>query len=279
MTSFFQLWDIIEAERSGLSSQDFTHLSLADRMAQGRDVGEEFIRKVLAHHGVFIKSATSSQDKRQKIDGFWNGEAVQIKLRRSSRGGSNDIAFEVVRNHEKDIPLSKQLEDPNQQGRDWIGSAKHYFVMNQQETEIYHVHAEDLKKIIGEAIKALNNSQMLGHLTGPFNFRGVDLRPTKDRDPESFTPFKVMAFVPVELVKRESYEIVDIPEEPKEPPRPKDIGSTYWQHILSAQEGEEVEFQKPNNAKKLKFFLNYVKKRKDLDADVEGNVVKLRKAS
>jgi len=39
MTSFFQLWDIIEAERSGLSSQDFTHLSLADRMAQGRDVG------------------------------------------------------------------------------------------------------------------------------------------------------------------------------------------------------------------------------------------------
>jgi hypothetical protein len=88
-----------------------------------------------------------------------------------------------------------------------------------------------------------------------------------------------MAFVPVELVKRESYEIVDIPEEPKEPPRPKDIGSAYWQHILSAQDGEEVEFQKPNNAKKLKFFLNYVKKRKDLDANVEGNMVKLRRAS
>lgn len=195
---------------SGLSKTDFTGLSLSDRMAQGRDIGETYIRNVLKEkHGIDIKPTTGYHaDARLKIDGYLNGEPVQIKLRRSNRDNRNDIAYELVRNHDSSIPISQELSNPRQQGRDYKGSSvKHYFVMNQAETAVYHISSFSIRQAVNEAIKELE-SKFNGLLKRPFTCsNGVQLRPTTDRDPASFTPSKVMAFVPVESVGGKSYDI------------------------------------------------------------------------
>lgn len=193
-------------ESSGLSKHDFTNQSLQDRMAQGRDIGEPFIKRQLAMHGLVITGVPARMDKTQKIDGMLKGEPVQIKLRRSGMAGRNDISYEVCRNHDDTRPLSEQLKDIHQQGRDYKGQVKHYFVMNQAETEIYHVPAAMIKASVDKAIAELDSKG--GRLTRPLTASdGTELRPTRDKDAESFTPFKVMAFIPVNNVILKSYPI------------------------------------------------------------------------
>ena len=195
-------------EASGLSKQDFTALSQAERMAQGRDIGEPYIKAQLKAHGLNITDVSSQMDIGQKVDGMLNGKPIQIKLRRSSAEGRNDISYEVCRNHNSRVPLQDQLLDIHQQGRDYKGKVEFYFVMNQQETEIYEVPAHELKSAVMNAIEELNNSPMGGILSRPFKAsNGTELRPTRDRDPSSFTPTKVMAFIPVASVVEKSYPI------------------------------------------------------------------------
>lgn len=210
--------------RSGLSDQDFTGLGIADRMAQGRDVGEPFVRRMLKQkHGIDIFPAQDyDTDARLKIDGYLNGEAVQIKLRRSGRDGQNDIAYEVVRNHDNRRTIRDQLRNIHQQGRDYKGTkVKHYFVMNRQETAVYHVQAAALKKAVEIALDELEMYHG-GVLQRPFlcATNGVELRPTIDRDRSSFTPHKVMAFIPVDSVGGKPLDITDatpdkVPEVPE----------------------------------------------------------------
>jgi hypothetical protein len=198
-------------EASGMMQDDFSKLSIADRMAQGRDIGEPFIIQSLKKHGVNITPTKDyHSDAKLKIDGYLNGkEPVQIKLRRSFKQGRNDIAFEVLRNHDDSLLLSEQLKDFHKQGRDYRGTTvQHYFVLNQNETEIYHVPALRLKNAVIYAIRELNMSNLSGKLTRPFvSSLKIDLRPTRDPDPDSFTPFKVMAFIPVESVVETRYPI------------------------------------------------------------------------
>lgn len=209
MVSFRQFVEI----SSGMTKQDFSSLSLADRMAQGRNIGEPFIIEKLKEQGVsIVPSQGYHADAKLKIDGYLNGdqnEPVQIKLRRSFKPGRNDIAYEVLRNHNNNDLLLNQLTNFHQQGRDFRGtSVKHYFVLNQLETEIYYVPAQKLKKSVLDAIRELNMSDLGGALTKPFiASNGIDLRPTRDPDPNSFTPYKVMAFIPVESVVEKKYPI------------------------------------------------------------------------
>lgn len=182
---------------------------IGDRMALGKDIGEEQIRTALASHGVnIVPSKGYHADARLKIDGYLNGEPVQIKLRTSGRDNRNDIAFELVRNHDKNIPVRQELQDFHHQGRDYRGTTvKHYFVMNQQETAVYHISADSIKKAVEAAISDLDAKKQ-GFLQVPFtSTNGVQLRPTTDRDPKSFTPSKVMAFVPIASVQGKSYDI------------------------------------------------------------------------
>lgn len=204
-------------------------MGIADRMAQGRDVGESFIRRMLKQkHGIVIEPSKGYHaDARLKIDGYLNGEAVQIKLRRSGRDDRNDIAYEVVRNHDNRRPLRDQLQDPHQQGRDYKGTAvKHYFVMNREETAVYHVPAAALKKAVEITLDELE-AYHDGFLQRPFTCgtNGTQLRPTIDRDPESFTPNKVMAFIPVDAVGGKPLDITDktpdkAPERPQQASEP-----------------------------------------------------------
>jgi len=211
--SFAEWLQIIEADKtkSGLAGSDFTGLSLADRMAQGRDIGEPFIKRQLAMHGIKISGVPARMDKTQKVDGMWNNDPIQIKLRRSGIAGRNDISFEVCRNHDNIFKLSDQLRNVDKQGRDYKGQVKHYFVMNQAETEIYHVLASAIKAAANAAIAELDaDRRMQGYLTRAFPAsNGTELRPTRDKDPDSFTPFKVMAFIPVDSVVQKAYPIQD----------------------------------------------------------------------
>ena len=280
MLSFFELNELIE-QSSGMMRQDFTSMPLDQRMAQGRDIGEEFMRRQLLAHGIQITPASVRQDKSQKIDGFWNGEAVQLKLRRSSRSGSNDLAYEVVRNHDDQIPLIQQLQTPQQQGRDYKGTAKHYFVMNQSETEIYHIITDDIKQLVNAAVQSLGNEP----LTRAINFRGIDLRPTRDRDPESFTPYKVMAFVPIESVKQETYDVnptlpMPVPE-PSGPAKPQKLTDSMWRNILSAKEEGIKVFPRPNKGfKDLEKYINRQRgEATGLQLSVDGNMATLKKVA
>jgi hypothetical protein len=200
-------------EKSGMSNKDFSSLPINDRMAQGRVIGEKFIIEKLMEHGIEILPAEGYHvDARLKIDGYLGGlpkEPVQIKLRRTFKPGRNDIAYEVLRNHDSTLRLADQLENYHQQGRDYRGTlVEHYFILNQSETEIYYVPASKMKKFVVECITELNTSSFQGKLFKPFKAsNGIDLRPTKDPDPRSFTPNKVMAFIPVEEVVEEKFVI------------------------------------------------------------------------
>jgi len=268
----FAIW----LEASGMPSGDWSHLSLADRMAQGRDVGENFIRRILSHHGVHISQPKGSQiDKRDKIDGFWNNEPVQIKLRKTSGASrTDDIAYEVVRNHDNTLPLVQQLENPAQQGRDWSGRAKHYFILNRPETEIYHVLADDIKTRVLEAVLALGNQP----LTQAIEIAGVDLRPTRDNDPQSFTPFKVMAFVKVLPILKGRYPVIDLPKEIPPQALPKGITDAMAELVKTAIENGQASFNKPNNVKILKPLEKYARKR-GVDVEVVGNRIILKRAA
>lgn len=200
-------------ETSSMIQKDFSNLPIQDRMAQGRDIGEKFIIEKLKEHGIDITPAKDfNTDVKLKIDGYLGGnvrEPVQIKLRRSFKPGRNDIAYEVLRNHDNTKLLSDQLNNYHQQGRDFRGTkVEHYFVLNQTETEIYYVPASKLKNAVLESIRELNLSYFGGRLSKPFKAaNGIDLRPTRDPDPNSFTPNKVMAFIPVESVVEERFPI------------------------------------------------------------------------
>jgi len=273
MLSFFELLELMEGP-SGMMNQDFSSMSLDQRMAQGRDIGEDFMRRQLAAHGVEIKPSAVKQDMNQKIDGFWNGEAVQLKLRRSSRSGSNDLAYEVVRNHDNQMPLIQQLTTPQQQGRDYKGKAKHYFIMNQSETEIYHVLADTIKQYVNMAVRSLKGQP----LERAIYFQGINLRPTRDRDPNSFTPTKVMAFVPIELVKQKTYPVGKslpmAPAEPAGPQKPKKLSDAMWKYVQAARRDGQVQFPAPNNKKVLKALKQYAKK-SGMQMQIRDNLVTL----
>lgn len=189
-------------------SGDFSHLSKEDRLKQGKDQGEKFIRNELLKHGVRIftvesGSAANKLDMFDKIDGYLDGqlsEPVQIKLRKTGRGG-DDIAYELVLGYDSRYPVMQQLENPRNQGRDYKGaSVKHYFVMNQSETQIYHIPAAMLKQAAMKAIQEAGGTVQSAFRSSS----GVELRPTRDNN--SGTP-KLMAFIPAESVASQAYTI------------------------------------------------------------------------
>lgn len=192
---------------------NYSNLPINERIHQGRDIGEKFIIETLKKYEIDITpSKDYATDARMKIDGYLGGnmkEPVQIKLRRSFKTGRNDIAYEVLRNHDYLKTINEQLDNYHQQGRDFRGTkVEHYFVMNQQETEIYYIPAFKLKEAVLESIKELN-IKFNGKLNKPFKCsNGVDLRPTKDPDPNSFTPNKIMAFIPVNSVVAEKFLVI-----------------------------------------------------------------------
>jgi len=243
---WIQILEAVATSRSGLNKTDFTSLPLAQRLKQGKDIGERFVKKQLAMHGIRISDVSAKMDMNQKIDGMWHGEPVQIKLRRSDKEGRNDISFEVCINHDPDVKLSDQLKNTYQQGRDYKGQVKHYFVMNQKETEIYYIPAALIKIAVNTAINQLNsNWELQGHLKRLFTANNIELTPTIDQS--SGLP-KVMAFIPVNSVIQKVYPIQDKPIQDKTPAT--DIEIAVADTLKTGRGKIVIKSSNPNNIEK-----------------------------
>ena len=77
-------------EATGVILQDFSHLSKDERLKQGKDIGEKFIKNELLKHGIRIVTVENKQslDTKLKIDGYLNGnpsEPVQLKTEENRR--------------------------------------------------------------------------------------------------------------------------------------------------------------------------------------------------
>lgn len=259
-------------------------MNIQDRMAQGRDIGEPFVRAQLKQYGIEIEPAQGyHQDAKLKIDGFWKGKPVQIKIR---RGGRNDVAYEVLRNHDDSIPLDVQLKNPHQLGRDWRGQVEYYFVMTGDESEIHLIAANKLKVAVMQAVREFSGGRLLRSFEAS---TGVQLKPTEDPDPESFTPLKVMAFIPFRLVVEKTFPVdpnLKVPEpglpniSPKGQPQKQgaQINPNWASAIDQAKETGQAAFPAPNNKKLLKPFERFAKKQ-GIAVQLQGGQVILKKVA
>lgn len=196
-----------------MQKKDYSHLNFNDRIKIGAQVYQNKIIELLKENQIHIEPAKDYHtDAILKIDGHLNGDKnqpVQIKHRRTTQKSRNDLAYEVCRNHNSSKKLLDQINIPHQQGRDLKGtSVVHYFLMNCEETEIYHLSALIIKEKITEAINEHLNSDQKGYLKRKYIANNkIELIATKDNDKRSFTPYKVMAFIPISKICLNKYQV------------------------------------------------------------------------
>lgn len=181
--------------------ENYSDQPISKRIIKALPEQKGIIDKLWTLHQIKIEPSTNYQDRIQKIDGWWKGEAVQIKLRKTTIGYREDILYEVLKYHDRSQSITNQLNDKSRIGRDYQGKVIHYFVMDRTETKVYHVLAIDLRQAIDQAIKELGSSTLLTKVFDASN--GTQLRPTID----PYGKFaKLLAFVPISKVPNKIYE-------------------------------------------------------------------------
>ena len=261
-------------EASGMTDQDFSGMGREASMAQGRDIGEKFVRDQLRQYGVNIDLTNSfHQDAILKIDGYWNGKPIQIKVRRG--GHENTVAYEILKNYNSRYSIEDQLKRPKQQGREWKGKAKYYFVLNKQETEIYLIDAQKLKILAQQAVRELDGEA----LTSEFKAStGVILVPVADRNPENYGVTLVRAYIPVNIVAEKTFPVKkNIPQQKQTPPTQASRMNQNWLAAMNqADQTGQSYFDVPNNLKMLKPFQKFAEK-KGFKVVVQNGKVMLKK--
>lgn len=190
-----------------MKRSDYSSKDIASRVKEGREVWEPFVKKALEKHGITITASTEREDMLNKIDGWFNGESVQIKIRNTSIKGRNDLSFELIQNYDPMVSLTRQMNNRSTAGRDWKCNAKHYFILNQESSTIFHLDGAKVKREIRHAVEELE-AEDFDLRTGIFTYENsIQINATKDRDHNSHTPSKVMVFIPVKLVLLKEYEI------------------------------------------------------------------------
>jgi hypothetical protein len=96
---------------SGLLQGNWVALDKNKSLAQGRDKAETWIKGQLSQHGVAITGAGQNEDKYMKIDGYWNGQPVQIKTRTIKPNGRDDIAYELLKSYVAGQPIGPQFKE------------------------------------------------------------------------------------------------------------------------------------------------------------------------
>jgi len=198
-----------------MQHNDYSHLPFEKRLQIGAGFYQEKIIKHLEKNGIKIQQATDYHtDAILKIDGYIDGDPskpIQIKHRKIEVKDRNDLAYEICRNFKSNKELEIQLKNTHQQGRDYKGNGiKYYFLLNNSETIIYQLCGDLIKNYIQKAIHELNESRNQGKLNKRFiSLDKIEMIHTRDRDPKSFTPQKVMAFIPIDLICINSIKLND----------------------------------------------------------------------
>jgi hypothetical protein len=218
--------DFLEA--SGLPQVNFRGLSRDESLALGRDKAEPFVKAQLALYGINITGPTSfHEDAVLKIDGYWEGAPVQIKIRTSKKNENqstrNDIAYELIKNYSYDMLVSQQLKDPYRAGKDFSCKAEYYFMMNQAKTFIYQIpgiHLKSTTRILVEHLDHLWTTRRrvakpLQSIMAPVKgfTQLVDIKCVEDRDVNLYrgrSGFKLIAYIPVESIASNAYPVRDL---------------------------------------------------------------------
>jgi hypothetical protein len=173
------------------------------RVERGKGV-EDRIKEALAANGIKVTGATSGQDMYDKIDGFIDGKAIQIKYRDSG----DDILYELVKPHDQTLSLQHNIKfNP---GRDYRGKAVYYVVMT-RDGKIYIIPVQHIKGALMQAASEFGNEP----LSRPFrSSNGIEFRPLVDprdktRDGRPLT--KVNAFIPPKIFNGVA-QVIEVPK-------------------------------------------------------------------
>lgn len=103
--------------------------------------------------GIIVTPATAQEDQYQKIDGWLDGQSLQIKYRETG----DDILFEVYKDWYKDI-----------EGRDLCGKAELYACVNRSGQGVI-VRTAQIKDLIKAALPAVKDE-------GYYKANGLDIK-------------------------------------------------------------------------------------------------------
>lgn len=163
---------------------DNRFLRFDQRVQYGKSI-EQQIFSSLVKCGLKLKEPSSKEDMYDKIDGWWTTPQGQMPIQIKYRDTGDDILFEVMKDYEQGVP-----------GRDMIGKAVYYAVLNRSRT-IVMVSVAEAKMLIKKA-RDLADAQGFDH-QGNFAWGNVSL---KLRPDPSTGQTKMMAYIPVHALKQ-----------------------------------------------------------------------------
>jgi hypothetical protein len=253
--------------------------SREERVKSGKEQEARILQAMIREHGWNINSASASQDKFDKIDGFLLSAPepppislpapIQIKYRDTG----DDLLMEVVwefRNQQ--VNLDQLLT-----GRDMKGLAKIYLCLNKIGTLARVRLADEAKSFAKKLLEGLLLSGKKIYSIGKSQIRITE-------DPENRRP-KINAYIDPNdsfFSWKKDYPIMDLWSEPvpmKQDPSqvlPKDVPSSILPAIKQALESGAATFPIPNNAKKVKAIEKYVGKR-GIIINIESDKIILKK--
>lgn len=155
------------------------------RVAYGKGIEGQIFDSLVAC-GLHLRQPTSREDKYDKIDGWWDdGSGSEQPLQIKYRDTGDDILFEVMKDYNRGVP-----------GRDMVGRAVYYAVLNRSGGHIVMVEVAEAKRLINAAVAAAEQEGFDDR--GNYRFRAgrsmvfLKIRP----DPQSGQD-KLMAYIPV----------------------------------------------------------------------------------
>ena len=154
------------------------------RVQYGKSV-EQQIFNSLVKCGLKLREPSNKEDMYDKIDGWWTTPYGEVPIQIKYRDTGDDILFEVMKDYEKNVP-----------GRDMIGKAVFYAVLNRNKT-IVMVSVSEAKQLIKKA-RDLAEIQGFDNL-GNFAWGNVML---KLRPDPATGQTKMMAYIPVHALKQ-----------------------------------------------------------------------------
>lgn len=125
---------------------------MGQRVKEGKKMEQQIIDSMKAH-GFAVTNATAQEDQYQKIDGWLDGQSLQIKYRETG----NDILFEVYKDWTKGI-----------EGRDLCGKADLYACVNRRGQGVI-VRTTEIKDLIKAALPTVRDK-------GFYKAAGLDIK-------------------------------------------------------------------------------------------------------
>jgi len=111
------------------------------RVQYGKSI-EQQIFDSLVGCGLKLRPPSTTEDKYDKIDGWWDTGAGVKPIQIKYRDTGDDILFEVMKDYDRRVP-----------GRDMIGKAEFYAVLSKTGGKIVMVNVAEAKQLIEDMVR------------------------------------------------------------------------------------------------------------------------------